>query len=107
MRIELSQDPRDFVARDWTDVARADPAATFFHQPRYLKLYWEEFGDEAELLLAFAEEDGECAGVVAFERTGSTLRFLGGTEVTDYMGPVALPGTEDRVAKELFESLGQ
>ncbi len=27
---------------------------------------------------------------MAFERIGTTLRFLGGTEVTDYMGPVAL-----------------
>ena len=43
------------------------------------------------LLLAFAEEDGDQVGAVAFERLGPTLRFLGGTEVTDYMGPVALP----------------
>ena len=107
MRISFSNDAQDFTHRDWMQLVEADPAATFFHQPRYLKLYWEEFGDEAELLLAFAEEDDGCAGVVAFERTGSTLRFLGGTEVTDYMGPVALPGTEDRVAKELFESLAQ
>jgi CelD/BcsL family acetyltransferase involved in cellulose biosynthesis len=41
-------------------------------------------------------------GAGAFERSDGTLRFLGGTEVTDYMGPVALPGTEDRFAKELM-----
>ena len=59
MRIELSQDPRDFVARDWTDVARADPVATFFHQPRYLKLYWEEFGHEGDLLLVFDQASSD------------------------------------------------
>ena len=101
MQVLLSSDPRDFAARDWSDLVAADPSATLFHTPRYLKLYWEEFGQHAELVLAFAQEDGRTVGAAAFELAGSTLRFLGGTEVTDYMGPVALPGTEDRFAKEL------
>src|SRR6266568_6489177 len=103
--ITFSEDGRDFLRRDWSDLVDADPAATFFHTPRYLKLYWEEFGQDAGLLLAFAEDDDRCVGAVAFERLGRTLRFLGGTEVTDYMGPVAAPGTEDRVAKELVHAV--
>ncbi|MEX0984802.1 MAG: GNAT family N-acetyltransferase [Actinomycetota bacterium] len=92
MRITFSEDGRDFTRRDWTDLVRADPAGTFFHQPRFLKLYWEEFGSTPEhLLLAFGEEGDVQVGAVAFERHDTTLRFLGGTEVTDYMGPVALP----------------
>ncbi len=105
MRVTFSEDPLDFVRRDWTEIANADPAATLFHTPRYLKLYWEEFGADIDLLLAFAEEEDRTVGAVAFERIGSSLRFLGGTEVTDYMGPVALPGTEDAAAKELFDAL--
>jgi len=105
VRVTLSTDPRDFVARDWSDLVGADPSATFFHAPRYLKLYWEEFGQDVELLLAFAQEDGQTVGAAAFDRVGQTLRFLGGTEVTDYMGPVALQGTEDRFAKELLGAL--
>ena len=107
MRVAFSTDPRDFVARDWTELVRVDPAATFFHQPRYLKLYWEEFGHEGDLLLAFGEEDDVTVGAAAFERVGATLRFLGGTEVTDYMSPVARPGSEDGFAKELFDALDQ
>jgi CelD/BcsL family acetyltransferase involved in cellulose biosynthesis len=105
VRISFSDDAQDFLSPGWQRAAEADPAATFFHMPRYLKLYWEELGHESDLLLAFAEEDGETNGAVAFERTGRRLRFLGGTEVTDYMGPVAIPGTEDRMGKELVESL--
>ena len=101
----VSEDPRDFVGWDWTDVAEADPAATFFHTPRFLKLYWEEFGDEAGLLLAMAREAGRTVGAAAFECAGPTLRFLGGTEVTDYKGPVAIPGTEDRVAAAVLEAV--
>ena len=107
MRIVFSEDARDFVRRDWSTLVTADPAGTFFHTPRFLKLYWEEFGEApGGLLLAFGEvEDGEQVAAVAFERIGETIRFLGGTEVTDYMGPVAVPDAQESFAKELFEAL--
>jgi CelD/BcsL family acetyltransferase involved in cellulose biosynthesis len=107
MRIAFSEDGRDFQRRGWRELVEADPAGTFFHTPEYLKLYWEEFGEQPEhLLLAFAEEDdGTQVGACAFERIGTTLRFLGGTEVTDYMGPVGIPDRQDAIAKELWAGL--
>jgi CelD/BcsL family acetyltransferase involved in cellulose biosynthesis len=110
MRIVFSEDPRDFVRRDWSHLVTIDPGGTFFHTPGFLKLYWEEFGDEqpGSLLFAFGEEDeGGQVAAVAFERLGPTLRFLGGTEVTDYMGPVADPDAADTFGKELFAALGR
>ena len=108
MDIVFSQDPRDFARRDWSALVTADPAGTVFHTPAFLKLYWEEFADLPDhLLLAFAEEDGDQVGAVAFERLDGTLRFLGGTEVTDYMGPVGLPEARPTVAKELFAALAR
>jgi CelD/BcsL family acetyltransferase involved in cellulose biosynthesis len=91
--VVFSEDPRDFQRRDWSDLVRADPAGTLFHTPDFLKLYWEEFGEEPDhLLLAFGEDDtGAQVYAAAFELIGDTLRFLGGTEVTDYMGPVGIP----------------
>ena len=109
MRIEFSDDGRDFLRRDWTGLVHADPAGTFFHQPSYLKLYWEEFGLTPEhLLLGFATDDaGRALAAVAFERIEDALRFLGGTEVTDYMGPVGLPEAQASVAKELWAALSE
>jgi CelD/BcsL family acetyltransferase involved in cellulose biosynthesis len=109
MRITFSEDGRDFVLRDWSNLVTADPAGTFFHTPQFLKLYWEEFGQEPGLLLlAFAEDErGAQVGAVAFERVEGALRFLGGTEVTDYMGPVSVPEVGDAVAKELFAALAR
>ncbi|HET9722214.1 MAG TPA: GNAT family N-acetyltransferase [Actinomycetota bacterium] len=108
MDVVFSEDGRDFARRDWSSLVTADPAGTFFHTPQYLKLYWEEFAEQPEhLLLAFVEDDGVQVGAVAFERLGERLRFLGGTEVTDYMGPVALPELRDTVAKELLAGLGR
>jgi CelD/BcsL family acetyltransferase involved in cellulose biosynthesis len=107
VRIVFSDDGRDFHRRGWRELVAADPAGTFFHTPEYLKLYWEEFGERPEhLLLAFAEEeDGAQVGAVAFERIDTTLRFLGGTEVTDYMGPVGRVDRQEAVAKELWTAL--
>ena len=107
MRIVFSEDPRDFVRRDWSHLAHVDPAGTFFHTPGFLKLYWEEFGEQpGSLLLAFGEdEDAAQVAAVAFERVGETLRFLGGTEVTDYLGPVAAPEAAESFAKEVFVAL--
>jgi CelD/BcsL family acetyltransferase involved in cellulose biosynthesis len=106
MRIVFSDDGQDFHRRDWSDLVAADPAGTFFHTPGYLKLYWEEFGERPEhLLLAFAEQDGRQVAAVALERIDRTLRFLGGTEVTDYQGPVGEPALQPSAAKELWAAL--
>ena len=108
MNVVFSADPRDFALRDWSTLVTADPGGTFFHTPGFLKLYWEEFAREPDhLLLAFAEEDGAQVGAVAFERFGPILRFLGGTEVTDYLGPVGLAESQPAIAKELLAALAR
>jgi CelD/BcsL family acetyltransferase involved in cellulose biosynthesis len=105
--VVFSEDPRDFQRRDWSDLVRADPAGTFFHTPDFLKLYWEEFGEEpGHLLLAFGEDDtGAQVSAAAFELIGDTLRFLGGTEVTDYLGPVGVPEAVAGSAHALWAGL--
>ena len=106
--VVFSEDPRDFLRRDWSELVRLDPAGTIFHTPDFLKLYWEEFGEEPDhLLLAFGEDAGTQVAAVAFERIDDTLRFLGGTEVTDYLGPVGRPEVvaafSDRLWAELLD----
>ena len=104
--VAFSEDPRDFLRRDWNDLVLTDPAGTIFHTPDFLKLYWEEFGEEPEhLLLAFGEADGAQIAAAAFELIGDTLRFLGGTEVTDYLGPIGQPGTAAPFSERLWAGL--
>ena len=106
MHIVFSPDPRDFQRRDWSGLVQADPDGTFFHQPSFLKLYWEEFGEASdELLLAFGMEDDEQVAAVGFERAGDTLRFLGGVEITDYLGPVARPASKAAFAPAMWTAL--
>lgn len=104
MPVEWTDDPTAFRSRDWTSLVEADPDGTFFHTPGYLKLYWEEFGSGPPQL-AFVHEGSETAAAAAFEITGGIATFLGGFEITDYMGPVAPPQARERAAKELMASL--
>jgi CelD/BcsL family acetyltransferase involved in cellulose biosynthesis len=104
MRVEVTDDPTAFRARDWSALVEADPAGTVFHTPAYLKVWWEEFG-AGSLALAFAEEEGRTIGACAFESVQGRLRFLGGSDVTDYMGPVAHPGMERAVADGLLTAV--
>jgi CelD/BcsL family acetyltransferase involved in cellulose biosynthesis len=101
MAVEWIEDPTAFVSRDWSGLAQTDPEGTIFHTPRYLKLYWEEFPPE-RLLIGNVTRGGEALATAAFGLTGETLAWLGGLEVTDYMGPVGLPEAREGAAKELL-----
>jgi CelD/BcsL family acetyltransferase involved in cellulose biosynthesis len=102
--VELADDPAAFRTLDWTELVMADPAGTFFHTPSYMKLWWEELG-RGSLLLALVRDGEDVAAACAFEILEGTLRFVGGFDVTDYMGPVGLPGAQESAAKELLSAV--
>jgi len=104
MRVELTDDARAFVAHDWSPLVERDPSGTFFHTPAYLKLWWEEFGS-GQLVVARARDGREDVAACVFEIVGPELRFLGGFDVTDYMGPVGLSGSRDAVAAAMLEGV--
>lgn len=104
MRVEVIEDPRAFVAEDWSEVVAADPGGTFFHTPAYLKVWWEEFG-AGPSAIALLREGRRTVAAAAFECDDGVLRFLGGFDVTDYMGPVAIPGREAVAARELLSAV--
>jgi CelD/BcsL family acetyltransferase involved in cellulose biosynthesis len=105
MRVELTGDASAFMARGWGDLAVADPEGTFFHTPAYLKLWWEEFGTGRPLLAFVVDANDKLVAACAFDLTEGTLRFMGGFDVTDYMGPVSVPGLEEVAANELMKAL--
>ena len=104
MRAELTDDPGAFLTRDWTPLVMADTWGTFFHTPAYLKLWWEEFGT-GSLVLARGSDGNQIVAACAFEVVEGSLRFLGGFDVTDYMGPVSLPGLEEEAARSILAAV--
>ncbi len=94
--------PSGAVRGDWELLLEEDPAATIFQGPRFLARWAEVFGERTTVRIHTVHRDGRLIGVVpeAHEREGTPTgpievrRFLGGTEVTDYLGPISRP--EDR-----------
>ena len=104
MAVRWEEDPEAFASSSWARLVEADPDATFFHSPRWLKLYWEEFGSGPPLI-AQVESGGHEVAAAAFELASGHLTWLGGFEVTDYMGPVGPLDARVGAAKELLASL--
>jgi CelD/BcsL family acetyltransferase involved in cellulose biosynthesis len=95
--------PTGGLRAEWELLLDEDPTATLFQGPRFLSRWVEVFGARTTARVHTVHRDGRMIGIVAegHEREGTPTgpievrRFLGGTEVTDYLGPVARP--EDRV----------
>jgi CelD/BcsL family acetyltransferase involved in cellulose biosynthesis len=104
MLVEWSDDPASFARADWDALAQEDPDGTIFHGPSFLKLYWEEFGSE-NLSIGFVTDGPEIVACAAFDVRHGVLTFLGGFEITDYLGPVGLPMARGRAAKELMAAI--
>lgn len=105
--------PAGSLRADWDALVDDDPDATIFHTPRYLAVWERMLGERATPQVRTVHRDGRLVGVVpeAHERLGSptgpfeSLSFLGGSEVTDYLGPVARPEDRDDVMAAYVDAL--
>ena len=104
MPVDWLDDPGSFTSQEWADLVQADPEATIFHSPRFLKLYWEELG-ASSLQVAMARREGAPAAVAAFDLRDGLLTWLGGFDVTDYMGPAGDPELRAWAARGLMLGL--
>lgn len=101
------------VRARWLAVVDADPLGTVFHTPAYLEVWADVLGARATVHVHEVVVDGETVGVVpvALQREGSptgpqeVVRFMGGTEVTDYPGPVARVEHRDTVVAAYLDRL--
>ena len=94
------------LAAEWDAVLARDPAATLFQAPRWIRTWDAVLGGQRRLRTRTFRRDGALVGVVAEsveavrlpDRVREVVRLAGGTEVTDYLGPVAGPGDRTEVA---------
>ncbi|HEX2031560.1 MAG TPA: GNAT family N-acetyltransferase [Actinomycetota bacterium] len=104
MPLAWVEPPSAFGSAAWPALVEADPEATPFHGPRFLKPYWEELAG-GRLSVAVVDDGARPVAVAAFEVAERVLSFLGGSDVTDYLGPAGVPEETDRAAKELMAGL--
>ena len=89
--------PTGAVRTEWERLVDEDPYATIFHTPRYLDLWHRTLASGTPIRIHTVHSEGRIVGVIpdANDLQGSPLgpeeirRFMGGTSVTDYLGPVS------------------
>ncbi len=92
------------LAAEWDAVLASDPQASLFQSPRWIRTWDAVLGGQRRLRTRTFRRDGELVGVLAEsvealrlpDGVREAVRFAGGTEVTDYLGPVA--AAPDRAA---------
>lgn len=84
----------------WPDLLKRDPDRHVFGTPEWNRVWWEEFSSDKELFVLEMTREGETVAIVPLYRKVQegrrVLRFVGGIDLTDYIGPICAP--EDRRA---------
>ena len=96
----------DALAAAWDALLATDPHASLFQAPRWIRAWDAVLGGQRRLRTRVFRRDGALVGVVAEsvepvrlpDGVREVVRFAGGTEVTDYLGPVARPDERDAIA---------
>ncbi len=107
VRVDCTEDC--FELPQWRDLLSRDPDAHIFATPEWSKLWWEEFGADKDLCLLTMMRGDEVAGIVPLyskaEDGKRVIRFIGGIDLTDYLGPICSLDDRAEVARALVEWL--
>lgn len=94
-----------FDLPEWKELMKRDPNRHIFSTPEWNKTWWAEFKQDKELFILTMHDDGDIAAIVPLylkhEDGKAVLRFIGGIDLTDYLGPICSPKDRDRVAETL------
>ena len=101
------------LVAEWDALLADDPHATLFQAPRWIRTWDRVLGGQRRLRTRTFRRDGDLVGVLAEsvepvrlpDGVRELVRFAGGTEVTDYLGPVAVPSDRAEVAAAWVASL--
>lgn len=107
----LDCDERCFELPQWKEVLARDPDRHIFATPEWNRVWWEEFGGGKDLFLLTFRRAGDLVGLVPLYRKHEgdrkILRFLGGIDLTDYLGPICSLEDRAEVADAFVTWLGK
>ena len=91
MDIKVTDTPDAFDLPEWQDLNNRLVNKHVFSTPEWNKIWWEEFGSDKHLYVLTVIDDGPVALIpLMWDDTaeGRRVRFLGGDDLTDYLGPI-------------------
>jgi len=105
MSLQTSLEPTEdvFDLPEWKALMMRDPHRHVFSTPEWNRAWWEEFRSGKEMSSLAMRRDGEVVALVPLytkkEQDRPILRFIGGIDLTDYLGPICSPDDRDEVAE--------
>jgi len=78
-----------------------------FILPVWLKVWWQVFGDEAEIYLNAVKQDDEVIGIAPLKVKEGKASFIGSADVCDYLDFIIAPGMEPVFFSVLLDNLKQ
>lgn len=107
--IDVECTERCFDMPAWRDLLGRDPQSHVFATPEWNRLWWDEFGAGKELLFLTMRRGPDVAAIVPLylkrEDDRRVLRFVGGIDLTDYLGPICSLDDRDEVAASFVDWL--
>ena len=95
----------------WRELLARDPNRNVFATPEWNRLWWEEFGPSKDALALTMARGEELVGLVPLYRKHEdgrkVLRFMGGIDLSDYLGPIGPPEGRPEVAAALVTWLAE
>lgn len=105
LSVSVSTDEACFETPDWKGLLSSDPQRHLFATPEWNRVWWEEFGNGKDLFVLTAFRGDDLAAIVPLyrkiEEGRRVLRFVGGIDLTDYLGPICSYSDRGEVAAAL------
>lgn len=110
--VETHTDLQGFLAlqKEWNNLLKQSKIDTIFLTWQWQKIWWDFFGQEAQLCIVTVRDAGELLALAPLyasrSNSGSrTLRLIGGAEVSDYLDIIVASGREETAYTTLWEFL--
>jgi CelD/BcsL family acetyltransferase involved in cellulose biosynthesis len=109
IKVRVETDEACFDVPEWQELLKADPNRHVFATAEWNRVWWRHFGSGKDLFVLIMERDGTTFAIVPLYRKEEDgrgiLRFNGGIDLTDYLGPICSLDDRDIVAGTLVEWL--
>ncbi|MCH8090340.1 MAG: GNAT family N-acetyltransferase [Chloroflexi bacterium] len=89
----------------WESILPSSSFDNCFLTPGLQRIWWDQFGRDAELCLMEVRNDGDLQGIAPLMFRDGTLSFLGDTDLFDYHDFVVLRGKEEGFYPTLMDCL--
>jgi CelD/BcsL family acetyltransferase involved in cellulose biosynthesis len=109
LEVRVDSDEGCFELPQWRELLARDPNRHVFATPEWNRVWWEEFGANKDPFFLTMVRGEDVVALVPLYRKKEddrrVLRFLGGIDLTDYLGPICSESDRDEVAETLVDWL--